>query len=117
MAKLLIEYKFWYIKRDDFGNITEAAIRFYEGKIQIVLGLDSKTHKSIAVRKYVRLKRLHPDKLTHLNNTKQISDSAGNPAVIYTQKDFGIIKTDDELRVFLNKQLQKDPNHIAIKEQ
>jgi len=36
---------------------------------------------------------------------------------IYTDKDFGLIKTDDELRKFLNQQLAKIKGREAIPEQ
>lgn len=29
----LTDYKFWFIRRDDNGFITEVAVRFYEGEM------------------------------------------------------------------------------------
>lgn len=107
---MLTDYKFWYIKRDDNGFITECTVRFYEGEIQ----------KKV----YVRTKRLQSKDLSHLSKdikgkmgleiTKEID---GNDVVGYTSKDFGEIKTDDELRLFLNKELAKDKSREPVDEQ
>jgi len=107
---MFTDYKFWYIRRDDDGFITEAAVRFYEG--HYVSG------------EYVRTKRLPVAELTHL--AKKVKDKLGiqflnetnqNEVVVYTQEDFGQIKTDDELRTFLNKEISKDKIRTVIPEQ
>lgn len=99
------DYKFWYIKRDDNGLITEAAIRFYEGNYD-------------GEGKYIRTKRLETfADLEHLAKAgviKGITEKTGKKAIFYTQSDFGQIKTDDELRLFLNKEITKDPVRVPI---
>lgn len=104
------DYKFWYIKRDDNGFITEVAVRFYEGEYQTIDGEE----------KYVRTKRLAVSKgeLNHLakedgniSYTKEITEKE---AIVYRVKDFGQIKTDDEIRVFLNKEIAKDKGREVI---
>ncbi len=110
------DFKFWYIKRDDNGFITEAAIRFYEGDITPENEFNLVADKVIPVIRYRRFRRLQETDLTHLGKTfaKELN---GNNAVLYTPKDFGAIKTDNELREYLNKELAKDPIRIPIKEQ
>ena len=107
------DYKWWYVKRDDDGFITEATVRFHEGEYQIIDGKEV----------YVRTKKLNVEKgeLNHLKNidgtisySKEI-DGTGN--IAYTQKQFGKIKTDDELRAFCNKEIAKDKGREVIKEQ
>jgi len=99
----LTDYKFWFIRRDDDGFITEAAVRFYEGDYD-------------ADGKYVRSKLLGKIDLKHLDK-KFVKDSAGVDTKSYTQADFGSIKTDDELCTFLNSELAKDTKREPIKEQ
>ena len=83
-----IDYKFKYIWRDDYDIITKATIKFYEGEYNDVVVHNNETEKDETVNKYVRSKLLA---------TKD-----------YTANDFGKIKRDDELRVFLNGELKKD---------
>ena len=105
------DYKFWYIKRDDNGFITEVAVRFYEGEYQIVDG--EKT--------YVRIKRLESVlELAHLKKDgkiKGITEKTEKLCVYYDQSDFGQIKTDEEIRAFCNKEIFKDKGRQVIKEQ
>lgn len=110
---MLTDYKFWFIRRDDDGFITEVAVRFYEGEIQIVDGKEV----------YARIKRLSvangelnhlADKLGKINTRNETNS---NEAIYYFPKDFGQIKTDDELCKFLNQQLAKDKTREPIKEQ
>ena len=105
------DYKFWFIRRDDNGFITEVAVRFYEGEYQTI---DSK-------QVYVRTKRLETlTDLSHLakdGTLKQLKEVNGREAVLYYPEDFGKIKTDDELRSFLNKEIAKDTGRGVINEQ
>lgn len=110
------DYKFWFIRRDDSGYITEAAIKFYEGDFSTALekiagGLEKPVYR------YQRNKRLSKDELGYLGKVIFIKDTANQEAVLYTFNDFGWIKTDDELRDFLNKELAKDKSRVAIDEQ
>lgn len=108
------DYKFWYIKRDDDGFITEAAVKFYEGDYVLENG------KQV----YKRIKRLQShNELKHLAKTikgkfviKGVIETNGSKAVFYEPADFGQIKTDDELRNFLNKELGKDKMRTPVKE-
>ena len=108
------DYKFWFIKRDDYGFITEAAIRFYEGEYRNV-EVDDLLGGKIILNKYIRTKRLDVD-VNELDG-KTIKDSAGNKARLFTLDNFGQIKTDDELQEFLNKELNKIKGREAIPEQ
>ena len=102
-----ISYKWWYISRDtDSGFITEAAVRFYEGEDKDVEETDFLTQEKKTVNRYVRTKRLSPSDIPELDGTfKQEAD--GSLARVYTPKDFGQIKSDDELRLFVNKEMMK----------
>jgi len=82
-----IEYKFGYIKRDDDGFITETGIRFYEGEYVMKDGKE----------KYNRIAHVY--------------------SRVYSYKDFGQIKTDEELVKYLNKELKKVEDRQPIKEQ
>lgn len=98
-----IEYKFWYIKRNDDGFITETAVRFYQGKY--------------IKDEYVREKRLLENDLKFLKDKKTIIESNELPTKLFNQEDLGMIKTDDEICNFLNKILEKDTTRQPIKEQ
>ncbi len=102
-----IGYKFWYILRDDNDFITEANIRIYEGKYEDIEELNVETDKLETVNRYVRKKRLRKID-TDLVGNKTKLDKNGNEALVYTAEDFGAIKTDDELRCFLNGEIKKD---------
>jgi len=110
---MFTDYKFWFIKRDNNGFITECAVRFYEGDYQVVDGEE----------KYIRTKRLQTyEDLKHLKSKdaeviKGLKEDNGNIAIYYTLEDFGQIKTDEELCDFLNKELKKDKGRKPIKEQ
>ncbi len=100
----LTDYKFWYIKRDDNGFITEAAVRFYEGDY------DGKG-------RYIRSQRLNPSDLGHLSTTKSAIESSKKTAIVYLPSDFGKIQKDEELQGFLNQELAKDSTRKPIPEQ
>lgn len=113
MAKPRTDYKFWYIKRDDAGFITEATVRFYEGDFAQVVNSDTGQTET----RYVRVKRLGKDDLKHLNNAKFKSEESGTPAKLYDAADFGSIKTDAQLCAYLNGELAKDSKRNAIEGQ
>lgn len=94
------DYKFWYIRRDDEGFITEAAVRFYEGQMERVAG------QSV----YVRVRQLPVE-------GRSVFDGQGRSCKLYTPDDFGLIKTDDELKEFLDQELAKDTSRIPVDEQ
>jgi hypothetical protein len=108
------DYKFWYILRRDDVHIDEAAIRFYEGEFSTQNELNANGIR-ISVTRYRRIRQLRSQDLPHFKKFKKEFD--GNETVLFTKEDFGNISTDDELRVFLNAQLQKDKKRIPIDEQ
>lgn len=114
------DYKFWYIKRDDAGLITEAAVRFYEGEYQTKV-VENDLGELEEKQVYVRTKRLETlTDLQHLakdGKLKGITEQTDKKAVFYNQEDFGQIKTDNELRAFLNKEIAKDKGREVINEQ
>ena len=112
---MLTDYKFWYIRRDDDGFIEEAAVRFYEGEITTKNERDNDDNL-VPVTKYRRSRRLGKNDLKHLDH-KFVKESSGADAKLYTRTDFGTIKTDDELRAFLNSELAKNKGREPIEEQ
>ena len=92
------DYKFWYIRRNDDGYITDCAIRFYEGE-------------HVTQKKRDRLGNPTAEDIVVYKRNKLLRTA------VYSQIDFGNIKTDDELRLFLNKELDKDKERVAIDEQ
>lgn len=110
------DYKFWYIRRDDDGFITETAIRFYEGEYGEVEVIYAIAKMPKFETRYIRTKRLTRGDLTGLKG--RFAKGANKDSVkLYFPADFGQIKTDDELRLFLNKELAKVKGRQAIKEQ
>jgi hypothetical protein len=111
-----IEYKFCFITRDDDGFIVNCGIRYYEGDVTTEDEKDM-FGKLASITRHRRTKRLKKIDLPHLA-TREVKLEAilidgkmffgGGEAFLYTPKDFGQIKTDDELRVFLNSELRKD---------
>lgn len=101
-----LNYKFWYIKRDDDGFITEAAIRYYEGDFADIVVKDDDGN-NVIVNKFVREKRLKRNDVKKLAK-KGVYENGDKEAFIYTEEDFGRIKTDDELRSFLDENCKKD---------
>lgn len=100
----MVDYKFWYIKRADDVHISEVAVRFFLGSIQTIDKTDIVTGQITSKDTYVRTQRISvfPSLFKGFS-----TDSQGNPVKIYTDKDFGTISTDDELRLFMNGELVK----------
>lgn len=110
-------YKFAFIKRQDNIHISECGVRFYEGEVTTKDEKDFLTGKLIPITRYRISGRLQKEDLTHLKSNVTIKDrdpitqELNNlDVIIYTSKDFGIISSNDELRVFLNSELMKDKN-------
>ena len=112
--KMLTDYKFAYIKRDDDGFITEAAIRFYEGEVIEVDDVDIETGAITKVQRYVRSKKLASKDLKHLK-CKFKKDINNGDVSIYTVADFGKIKTDEQLCTHLDNETVKDKKRSHIK--
>lgn len=111
------DYKFWCIHREDDVHIDWACIRFYEGEYQNVKRKDLRSGVEYDSNEYVRTKKLQKVDLSDLGDIKIKKDSRGNDTVLYTSEDFGVISTEDELRTFLNEQLDKVKGREAIAEQ
>lgn len=110
----MIDYKFWYIRRDDAGIILDCAIRFYEGEMKNIEVLD-KTGKITIENRYVRIRRLDDKDLESFAGTMR--EESGQPVRLYNQSHFGQIKTNEELCGFLNKELTKHPTLEAVEAQ
>ncbi len=103
-------YKFWYITRQDDIHISECAIRFFEGDISTKdeINIENPLGAKISVTKYRRIRRLQASDLVHLGKPTR-KELSGDDCIVYTSDDFGVIDDDDELKVFLNGELAKDP--------
>ena len=110
------DYTFWYVLRSDDIHIDEVAVRFYEGNISSKFESDVNS-VLIPVVRYRRIRRLQLNDLSYLTSKKARKETNGNDAIIYTPEDFGFISSDDELRVFMNTELRRDPTRIPIDEQ
>ena len=108
---MFTDYKFWYVNRDDNGFINECAVRFYEGEVSSKLETNFRGETK-DVLGYRRIKRLKAKDLKHFKEFKK--EVNGNDAVLFNSKDFGEIKTDEELKVFLNGQLARDNTRTPI---
>lgn len=80
------DFKCSYVRRDDKGYITAVEVSFFEGSISAQLETGTKAEGTNLVTKYRRSGLLG----------KQI----------YTDKDFGKIKTDTELNSFVKDKLK-----------
>lgn len=111
-----ISYKWWYITRDDNGFITECAVRFYEGEDMDVEVENPLIGGKQIERRYVRTKRLTMDDIAEIKGKYRL-EKDGSQARVYTSKDFGKIKTDDELRLFANNEMDKHKGRKNQKDQ
>ena len=110
------DYKFWYIKRDDDALITEVGVRFYEGEITSEMEPGLKDEPT-PITRYRRTSRLNKDTLGYLADKEFTKEYNDNDCVVFTNKDFGPIKSEEELKNFLNSQLALDKNREPIDEQ
>lgn len=102
-------YKLWYVRRDDDVHISECAVRFYEGEIRQP-ELETKP-------RYIRSRQLLKKDLPHHKDRETINDSNNTEHIVFTDKDFGVISTEEELFAFLNTELSKDKKREPIDEQ
>ncbi len=108
-------YRFWYIKRDDNDIITEVAVRFYEGTVipytRKVVDPETLETTEETIVGYVPLKRLEEKDVKHIKKDFK-KELNGNDCAVYTSADFGITTDQDDVVVFLNKELKKDKNRV-----
>lgn len=109
-----IDFKFWYIRRDDDVHISEAAIRFYEGDITTKDELDFDTRSYVPIRRYRRVLRLTAQDMSYLGNKPIRKELSGHDAIIFTPADFGVISTEAELDAFINRIIKDDPIRSRI---
>jgi hypothetical protein len=107
-----INYKFWYVHKEDDIHINEVAVRFFQGDITTENETTSEKidgiHQAQAVTRYRMSKRLQKVDLPHEKDRKVKKESSGDDCFIYTDKDFGITSDLDDVRIFLNGVLGKD---------
>lgn len=116
MLNMLTSYKFWYVERLDNVHISECAVRLYEGEITTQDEPDLEGDMK-PVTRYRKSKTLTKEDLSHFSDRETRKDAYGKDVLIFTDADFGVISTDDELRTFLNKELKKDKTRSPVPEQ
>lgn len=89
-----IDYKFWYIKREDDVHISEAAVRFYEYRKDVVF--DERGIKNESIDRFRRLKA------SDIPGRAVFREINGEDCFIFNSDDFGVISSDDDLRIFLD---------------
>jgi len=106
-------HKFWYIKRDDDGKITEAAVRVLEGDMYDVEVLqdDNETYKTES--HFKADKPLNNSEMGFMGHSRTKESQRGVTHAVYTKADLGDISDTDELILFLNKKVQKDNTRQA----
>ena len=97
-------------------KITKCAVHFYEGEATTENEFNE-AFNLVPVTRYRRSKQLKQKDLPHFKDTKTCKDSNGYEYILFNEDDFGKIKTDDELRDFLDEELFKDTERDSIPEQ
>lgn len=113
----LVDYKFWFITRDDAGFIVRAGIRFFQGSVTPEAEYNIVDGTFQTVTRYRRTAQLSGAILSSALGLPIINDSAGNPAILVSSAQFGAIKTDSELCAYLNSLLVSLPSYQAIPQQ
>lgn len=112
------DYKFWYIRRDDDGFITECAVRFYEGEVTTQLEEVLPGRPPEFVTRYRRSRVLSRETLASVHGGgRWRKDSSGSDVVLFDSSDFGRIRSDEELVAFVNSQIKRDPIREVIDQQ
>lgn len=110
------DYKFWYIQREDNVHISQCAIHIFEGSVttksEKMPGQAAKN-----VTRYRRSRRIPPSELPHFSGRATRTDASGGDCLVFTDSDFGVITTYDELRTYLNGELKKDASRTPIPKQ
>ena len=110
-----IDYKFWYIKKDDNGFITECTVRFYEGSTMPVSVTHPITGDTIQMDKHVRTKRLKKVDMPDNKSATFVPEGVTqNEVAVYTSDDFGVTDDEDVVRAFLNTEIAKDNSRTPI---
>lgn len=106
------DYKYWYVKKDDFGYITEVTVKFYEGNMialpELMQNPVTREDSLQLVAKYRRTRNLTANELPHLGGRKSVTDASGIQCFVYTPEDFGVTKDLRDIEVVLNNELAKD---------
>lgn len=108
------DYKYWYIRRDDDVHISECAVRFFEGDVTTENEFD-KLEGNRPVARFRRTKRLSKVEMPHFEEKKVKIEKGGSETIIFTDKDFGKISTDEELNAFIDTQIAKDADREVYK--
>jgi hypothetical protein len=107
-----ITYKFYRIWRDDNGLITKAEVIFYD------CGIATKNEFNPATGAFEDITKMRlgaaktKEELTFVSD--KFSKAFNLDSHIYDSNDFGTIKTDEELREFLDGELKKDKNSTPL---
>ena len=114
IAKILVHNRNKKREGIDESLLTDQWKDIIEDKEIDIENLETKEMKKEV--RYIRTKRLNPKDIKELDGAC-MQEADGSMARVYTSKDFGNIKSDDELRLFCNKQIAKDKTHTPQKDQ
>jgi hypothetical protein len=112
-----IDYSPRYVKRDDDGYITEVAVRFRTGTYQMVSHLNPLTKAVTQESQYVPTTKLSVASFSALSSFSLATVSDDANCFLFTQKQFGKIKTDAELWKYLNGILKLNSTVTPIPDQ
>ncbi len=122
-----MDYKFWFIHRDDDGFITHCAIHIFEGEIgQVNKTSLSKKHNVgkkgsqrynavEPVNGYKRRNRLQKKDLLHIKDITFLPNLNGVELPVFTDAQFGKIKTDEELSIYFDNMINDNFDKILTK--
>jgi len=111
------DYKILEEHREDDVHIDWASVKFTEGEYQKVKKQDLRSGIIYDSNEYIRTKKLKKVDLSDLGNVKIKYNASGEELIKYTDEDFGVISTYEELQQFLNKELAKVQGREAIPQQ
>jgi len=111
------DYKILEEHSEDEVHINWASVKFTEGEYQKVKKKDPRSGIEYDSNEYIRTKKLEKVDLSDLGNVKVKYNARGEELIKYTDDDFGVISTHEELQQFLNEQLDKLKGREAIAEQ
>lgn len=108
-----------YIKRDNDGVVLEVATFFVEGDIGTIRWNDTDTgninpatKRPVVVEKsklgFIGERDLSTADLTFTEFREERIDRRGRPIIMYDQRHFGLIRTEEEVFNFLESETKKD---------
>lgn len=112
-----IIHKFWYIIRDENGEIESCAIRLFEGTATTAQVYDDDNVTLKDVTRFTPEKALQNADLGFLGHSTHKVNPQGHQCPIFNKADFGNITDKDELVLFLNQRIANDSSRAPVNPQ